>query len=84
MKYKSSYFQAFTDLTINFALLFFGNNLQRYHDEVEKNSNMFDNIVKLSMTDCYNNLWLALYDEDNKKFLTIEEANNELQKIKNE
>ena len=36
MKYKSSYFQAFTDLTINFALLFFGNNLQRYHDEVEK------------------------------------------------
>jgi omega-6 fatty acid desaturase (delta-12 desaturase) len=61
-----------------------GYNLQRYHEEVEKNSDMFDNIVKLSMTDCYNNLWLAMYDEDNKKFLTIEEADSELQKCKTE
>jgi omega-6 fatty acid desaturase (delta-12 desaturase) len=61
-----------------------GYNLQRYHDEVEKNSNMFDNIVRLSMTDCYNNLWLAIYDEDDNKFLTIEDADNKLQKIKNE
>lgn len=61
-----------------------GYNLQRYHEEVEKNSNMFDNIVKLSMIDCYNNLWLALYDEDNKKFLTFKEADSEIQKCKTE
>jgi len=49
-----------------------GYNLQKYHEEVVSKSNIFDNIVKLSMTDCYNNLWLALYDEDNKKFITLE------------
>ena len=61
-----------------------GYNLQKYHDEVEQNSNLFDNIVKLSMADCYNNLWLAMYDEDNKKFLTFDQADNELQRLKTE
>ena len=36
------------------------------------------------MNDCYNNLWLAMYDEDNKRFLTIEEADNKLQMLKSE
>jgi len=49
-----------------------GYNLQKYHEEATKN-NMFDNIVKLSLKDCYNNLWLSLYDEDNKKYITFEE-----------
>ena len=57
-----------------------GYNLQAYHEEVVSKSNMFDNIVKLSMTDCYNNLWLVLYDEDNKKYLTFLEANEESKK----
>ena len=48
-----------------------GYNLQKYHEEVISKSNIFDNIVKLNMNDCYNNLWLFLYDEDKKKYITI-------------
>jgi len=51
-----------------------GYNLQAYHEEVISNSNMFDNVVKLSMVDCYNNLWLVLYDEDKNKYITFKEA----------
>ena len=49
-------------------------NLQYYHEEVVSNSNMFDDIVKLSITECYNNLWLVLYDEDKKKYITFKDA----------
>jgi omega-6 fatty acid desaturase (delta-12 desaturase) len=59
-----------------------GYNLQKYHEEVVQNSNLFDNIVKLSMKDCYNNLWLVMYDEDNKKFLTFEEADKQMEESK--
>lgn len=48
-----------------------GYNLQKYHKEVISKSNYFDNIVKISMIDCYNNLWLVLYDEDKKKYITF-------------
>ncbi len=58
-----------------------GYNLQKYHEEVVSKSNMFDNVVQLSMSDCYNNLWLALYDEDKKKYITIAEADEEIRKI---
>ena len=51
-----------------------GYNLQKYHEEMTVKSNIFDNIVKLDMTDCYNNLWLALYDADTKKFITFEHS----------
>jgi acyl-lipid omega-6 desaturase (Delta-12 desaturase) len=51
-----------------------GYNLQKYHEEVVSKSNIFDNIVKLSMTDCYNNLWLVFYDEDKKRYITFAEA----------
>jgi omega-6 fatty acid desaturase (delta-12 desaturase) len=44
-------------------------NLQSYHKDFKNN-----NIVKLTLTDCYNNLWLVLYDEDNNKFITFNEA----------
>jgi omega-6 fatty acid desaturase (delta-12 desaturase) len=59
-----------------------GYNLQKYHEEVVSKSNMFDNIVKLSIADCYNNLWLCLYDEDNKKYITFVEADEEIRKYK--
>ena len=59
-----------------------GYNLQDYHDEVVSKSNMFDNVVKLSMTDCYNNLWLVLYDEDKKRYITFAEADEEIRKDK--
>jgi len=51
-----------------------GYNIQKYHEEVVSKSNMFDNIVILNMRDCFTNLWLMLYDNENKKYITIEEA----------
>jgi hypothetical protein len=51
-----------------------GYNLQKYHEEVVRQSNKFDHVVQLSMADCYNNLWLVLYDEDKKRYITFEEA----------
>ena len=59
-----------------------GYNLQKYHEEVVKNSFMFDKIVKLSINDCYNNLWLSMYDEENKKFITFEQADNQIKESK--
>ena len=56
-----------------------GYNLQKYHDEVVRNSDVFDGIVKLSLADCYNNLWLAMYDEDGKRFLTLQEADKKME-----
>jgi omega-6 fatty acid desaturase (delta-12 desaturase) len=52
-----------------------GYNLELYHEEVISKSNVFDNIVKLSIIDCYNNLWLVLYDEDKRKYITLKDAN---------
>ena len=51
-----------------------GYNLQKYHEEVVSKSNMFVDVVKLSMTDCYNNLWLVLYDEEKKRYITFAEV----------
>ena len=59
-----------------------GYNLQKYHEEVVSKSNIFDNVVKLSMNNCYNNLWLALYDEDKKRYITFAEADEEIRKDK--
>ena len=59
-----------------------GYNLQKYHEEVVSKSNMFDNVVKLSMKDCYNNLWLVLYDEDKKRYITFKEADEEIRNNK--
>ena len=59
-----------------------GYNLQAYHEEVVSKSNIFENVVKLSMNDCYNNLWLVLYDEDKTKYITFEEADTEIRNNK--
>lgn len=55
-----------------------GYNLQKYHEDVKQNSDLFDNVPTLSMMDCYNNLWLTLYDEDSNKYITFEEANKKI------
>ena len=55
-----------------------GYNLQKYHEEVVSKCDMFDNIIKLSMSDCYNNLWLVMYHEDNKRYITFKEADQEI------
>ena len=57
-----------------------GYNLQKYHEEVVRQSDKFDHVVHLSMTDCYHNLWLVLYDEDKKKYITFEEADERKEK----
>jgi len=59
-----------------------GYNLQKYHEEVVGKNDMFANVVKLSMTDCYNNLWLVLYDEDVKRYITFAEADEKIRKEK--
>lgn len=51
-----------------------GYNLQKFHEEVKKKCDLFDNVPTLSMKDCYNNLWLTLYDEESKRYITFEEA----------
>jgi omega-6 fatty acid desaturase (delta-12 desaturase) len=53
-----------------------GYNLQKYHEEVISKSNIFENIVKLSMLDCYNNLKLRLYSEKRKKYIRLDEVEN--------
>ena len=51
-----------------------GYNLHRFHEELKKNTNELDNIIELSMNDCYKNLWLTLYDEDNDRYISFKEA----------
>ena len=50
-----------------------GYNLQKYHEEVVSKSDIFDNVHKVSMRDFYNNLSLALYDEETNKYITFNE-----------
>jgi hypothetical protein len=59
-----------------------GYNNRKYHEEVVSTSKMFDNIVKLTMMDCFHNLWFMLYDNENKKYITIEEAEQSIKKQK--
>lgn len=54
-----------------------GYNLQNFH-EVAENNNLFNNIITLSMKDCYNNLWLVIYDEEKELYITFKEADKEL------
>jgi len=51
-----------------------GYNIQKYHEEVVATSTAFDNITKLTLTDCCNNVWLMMYDEERKKYITMDEA----------
>ena len=46
-----------------------GYNLQLYHEEMVRNSDLFDGVVQLSMMDCFRNLSLVLYDEKQKKYV---------------
>ena len=52
-----------------------GYNLQKYHEEGYA---LFYKVVKLTMNDCYNNLWLVLYDEDKHKYSSLKEVNTEI------
>ena len=54
--------------------------LKDAHEYLEKTEPEFKNIVKLSMNDCYHNLWLTLYDEEADRYISFKEADD---KIKN-
>jgi omega-6 fatty acid desaturase (delta-12 desaturase) len=54
-----------------------GYNLHKYHTDVVNTSYLFDNVVKLSLLDCYNNLWLVLYCEIQNKYITFDELSSE-------
>lgn len=54
-----------------------GYNLQKYHDDVVNTSTYFDDIVKLSLVDCYHNLDLMLYCEERKMYISIDELKTE-------
>jgi acyl-lipid omega-6 desaturase (Delta-12 desaturase) len=41
--------------------------LKLYHEEA---SHLFSEVPTLSLKNCYTNLWLVLYDEENKKYTT--------------
>ena len=51
-----------------------GYHLQNYHEDVCQTSKESDTITKLSMKDCYHNLWLTLYDEDTDTYISFKEA----------
>ena len=55
-----------------------GYNLKAAHEYLEKTEPEFKNIVKLSMTDCYHILWLTLYDEENGRYISFEEADRKI------
>ena len=56
-----------------------GYNLHKLHEEMLENTDYLDNITKLSMGDCYHNLWLTLYDEENDKYISFEETDLKIQ-----
>ena len=51
-----------------------GYNLQKYHEEVVSKTPYFDNIVKVSMLECYTNLKFRLYSESKKRYIRLDEA----------
>jgi omega-6 fatty acid desaturase (delta-12 desaturase) len=51
-----------------------GYNLQKYHEEVVSNTPFFDNIVKVSMLECYTNLKLRLFSETKNRYIRLDEA----------
>jgi len=59
-----------------------GYNIQAYHEEISSKSKMVDSIKVLSITECYNNLLLVLYDEDIKRYITFAEVDKEIKKEK--
>jgi omega-6 fatty acid desaturase (delta-12 desaturase) len=54
--------------------------LETCHNEIVSESDVFDGIVKLSLTDCCNNMSLIMYDEDAKKYISFKEADAEIKK----
>jgi len=56
-------------------------NLQKYHETVVNSSKIFDDVKKLSIQECFNNLSLAVYNEKTNRFITFLEADELIQEI---
>jgi omega-6 fatty acid desaturase (delta-12 desaturase) len=46
-----------------------GYHLAQYHNEVVQTSDAFDSVVRLSLRQCYENLWLVLYDDEEQCYV---------------
>lgn len=51
-----------------------GYHLQRYAETFHLHDKRHHQLVKLSLRDCWHNLWLVLYDEDTRTYKTFAEA----------
>ena len=58
-----------------------GYNLQKIHEEVLiRSPHEFDEVVQLNMSECWNNLWLSLYDDKTNKYISFKNADLQLQR----
>ena len=53
-------------------------NLVAAYEYLEQTEPEVKDIVKLSMKDCYNNLWLTLYDEESDRYISFKEADEKI------
>jgi omega-6 fatty acid desaturase (delta-12 desaturase) len=51
-----------------------GYHLEQYHNEVVRTSTIFDNLITLSLRQCYDNLWLVLYDEEKQCYVGLDKT----------
>ena len=51
-----------------------GYNLRKYHEDVVSSTSCFNNIVNLSMLECYTNLKLRLYSESKNRYIRLDEV----------
>ena len=61
-----------------------GYNLKKYHADVMNSSDMFKDIVHLSLYDCYKNLSLTLFDEDKNEYVSFTKADASIRNTKDE
>jgi len=55
-----------------------GYNIKKLHEEIINTTDEFNTITCLSMSECYNNIWLSLYDEDNNKYISFTDAESKI------
>jgi omega-6 fatty acid desaturase (delta-12 desaturase) len=48
-----------------------GYHLEEYHNEVMRTSDAFDCVIRLSLMQCFMNLWLVLYDEEKRMYVGL-------------
>jgi len=54
-----------------------GYHLEMYHNEVQSNP-LFQSIVRLSLYQCFRNLWLVLYDDEKKCYVGLDKVQDKV------